>query len=273
MNRFYGLLGLILALGLMAGCAINPVTGKKELSLISEKEEIDLGREAAPEVEKQFGGLYPDPGLQAYVNEVGLQVAQTSHRPHLPYEYGVLNSDVINALALPGGKIYITKGLLKRLDNEAELAAVLAHETGHITAKHSVHHLQRQLGVSLILTAIDRTLSKKNPARLKAVAKVSATLINLRYSRDDEYQADALGVEYSHRAGYDPRGMLRVLQTLSEAQEREPSEIEEFVHTHPLTSKRIEEAEEVLEDYAGPEEEAGWALNEGRFQRETSGIR
>ena len=272
MNRFYGVLGLILALGLITGCAINPVTGKKELSLISEADEIELGREAAPEVEKEFGGLYPDPGLQAYVNEVGLKVAKTSHRPDLPYEYGVLNTNIVNALALPGGKIYITRGLLMRLDNEAELAAILGHETGHITAKHSVQYLQRQLGINLILTAIDYSLSKKNPQRVKAVAQVSASLINLRYSRDDEYQADELGVEYSSKAGYDPHGMLGVLQTLYEAQEREPSDLEEFVHTHPLTSKRIEEVEELLEeDYPGPE--AGWLVNEQRFQRQTSGIR
>ena len=274
MNRLYGLLGFILALGLMAGCAVNPVTGKKELSIISEQEEIELGREAAPEVEKQFGGLYPDSGLQAYVNQVGLRVAQTSHRPHLPYEYGVLNTEVINALALPGGKIYITRGLLKRLDNEAELAAVLGHETGHVTAKHSVHHLQRQLGISLILTAIDYTLSKDNPTRLRALAQVSASLVNLSYSRDDEYQADELGVEYAYRAGYDPWAMLGVLQTLHEAQEREPSEFEEFMHTHPLTSKRIEEVEERLEDdYPRPAPQTGWVVNEARFQREISGIR
>jgi predicted Zn-dependent protease len=274
MHRFFVLLGLVLALGLMAGCAINPVTGKRELSIISEQDEIELGREAAPEIEQEFGGLYPDPGLQAYVNGVGLKVAQTSHRPHLPYEYAVLNTEVINALALPGGKIYITRGLLVRLDNEAELAAVLGHETGHVTAKHSVHHLQRQLGTSLILTAIDHALGKDNPTRLKAVAQVSASLINLSYSRDDEYQADELGVEYAYGAGYDPRGMLGVLQALYEAQQREPSDLEEFMHTHPLTSKRIEEVEELLEeDYAGPAPAAGWALNEARFQREISGIR
>jgi len=162
-----------------------------------------LGAQAAPEIEKEFEGKLTNPAIQSYVNSVGQRVALVSHRRDIQYHYAVVNSNTPNALALPGGYIYITRGLLVNLENEAQLAAVLGHETGHVTALHGVRQLQRNLGISLVLDAIG---SATESTRVQSMAKVVANLANLRYSREDETQADELGAEYAYKAGYKPVG-------------------------------------------------------------------
>jgi predicted Zn-dependent protease len=236
---------LCLSVGL-AGCAINPATGERQLRLISTAEEIAIGQEAAPQFEKEFDGKVPSETLQGYVRRVGAAVARASDRKEVPYEYALLASDVPNAFALPGGKVYVTAGLMRRMTNERQLAAVLGHETGHVAALHNVSALQRQMGASLLAEIAGAVLGGAKGEAAKAGAKVVAGMVNLRYSRGDEYQADMLGIRYMTEAGYSPWGMVELLARLQELSGSEPGSLGEMFQTHPLTSKRIEQARQEI---------------------------
>lgn len=227
------------------GCATNPVTGDRELSLFSDEEEIALGAQAAPEVEKQLGGAYADPALAAYVEEVGQSLAAVGHRPKIPYHFTVLDSEVLNAFALPGGYVYVTRGLLARLDNEAQLAAVLGHEIGHVTARHGVRQLQRSMGIGALIgvAATAATLASGGSAPVAAaekLARVAAHLATLRYGRADESQSDELGIDYAVAAGYNPSGMVQLLEVLEAA--AGGSDSMEFLQSHPLHKNRLKDA-------------------------------
>jgi len=246
MCLFVGLTGLSL---LAAGCSTNPVTGKRELILISEKQEIAMGLEAAPEFEKQFEGRVADPTLQAYVQEIGQRIAAVSDRNNLQYDYVLVSSKVPNAFALPGGKIFITAGLMSLMQNERELAAVLGHETGHVCAKHNVKGMQRQMGTALLIEVATKVADAGDTG--KQVAKVVGSMVNMKYSRDDEYQADELGARYMTRAGYNPWGMVELLTVLLNLHDAEPSRLEEMFQTHPLSTKRIAQVTELIQrEYA-----------------------
>ena len=247
---------LLLAL-LLPGCEcfrVNPVTGKSELSLYSDQDEIALGAQAAPSMEQESGGLYKDPSLEAYVASVGARLAAASDRKEIPHRYRILNSGIVNAFALPGGFVYISRGLLARLHDESELAAVLGHETGHVAARHGVHHLQLSMGLNVLLNIASRAAARSGPesaASAKAgldLANLVANLGSLKYSRDDERQADHLGIVYAERAGWDPRGMLGLMKVLQSSEQGEPGAFDAMLRTHPLTSERIRNAEAELAD-------------------------
>ena len=226
-------------LSVVTGCVANPVTGKKEL-WVPDAYEIELGQQSAPEFEKQFKGKLDNPQLEAYVAEIGGKVARVSDRS-MPYEYTVLNSKVPNAFALPGGKIYVTAGLLRLVENERELAAVLGHETGHVAAKHNMNFLKRQLGARILVEIAERAAGERG-ATAAQITQVVTNMANLRYSRDNEYQADQLGIRYMSHAGYNPWGMVELLTSLKSMETTRPGLLDEFFLTHPLTSKRIERA-------------------------------
>jgi len=239
------LLAGLVGLSALAGCARNPVTGKRELVLISREQEIAMGQEAAPEFEKEFGGRVHNEQLQAYVNSVGRRLAEASDRP-MPYQYTLLASDVPNAFALPGGKIFITAGLMRQMTNERQLAAVLGHETGHVAARHGVQQMQKQMGAQLLMEIAFRAGGEKTGQTAADVTQIVSTMALLKYSRDDEYQADELGIAYCARAGYNPWGMVELLTLLDAMQEAEPGRFREMFQTHPLSSKRIERARLML---------------------------
>ena len=246
-------LPVLLALGLsLTSCVTrtDPVTGKSGLSFYSDEDEIAIGNSAAPSMEQQSGGLYRDPALEAYVASVGARLASASDRKGMPYRYRVLNSGILNAFALPGGHIYITRGLLTRLGSENELAAVLGHETGHVAARHGIKHMEFATGVGVLLDLGARAAARtEDPTNAQAglkVARIVAGLGSLKYSRDDERQADHLGITYAERAGWDPRGMLGLMKVLQSSETSEPSAIEGLLRTHPLTSERIRNAESEL---------------------------
>ncbi|MFQ6672779.1 MAG: M48 family metalloprotease, partial [Candidatus Tectimicrobiota bacterium] len=236
MHRFVRWAGLFVAgLFLLAGCVTNPATQQQAFTLVTEAQEIELGRQAHKEITKQFG-VYQNPALEEFVAGVGTRIAAISHRKHLPYRFTVLDSPIVNAFAVPGGGIYVTRGLLANLDSEAELAAVLAHETGHVTARHGAQAATRALSyrvISDLLIPLDQRL-----AGLKPISDVTAGLIFLRYGREAEYQADQLGVEYAYEASYDPRWLGAFLRSLA-AQDRGRGAPPEFLSTHPSTPKRI----------------------------------
>src|SRR4051812_706473 len=203
----------LLAAGLAAGisCARNPVTGKNELSLVSESQEIELGKESAAQVQQSIG-FYDDPGVQAYVSEIGLRMAKASERPNLPWEFHVVNDASVNAFALPGGFIYVTRGLMTSINDEAELATVVGHEIGHVTNRHSVQMISKSqlaqigLGIGSILSS--------DIAKYGQLASAGLQVLFLKYSRDAENQADQAGFRYALQQGYDVREMAKVMQTL-----------------------------------------------------------
>jgi len=229
------------------GCRTNPATGQKQLVFISRDEEIALGKEAAPQFEEQFGGKIANEAVQQYVREIGLKLAASSDR-EMPYEFAVLASDIPNAFALPGGRVYITAGLLRLMGNERQLAGVLGHEIGHITALHSVQGMQRQMGAAILIEVAKSAAGGKYGVVAGGAAKVTSALVNLRYSRDQEYQADELGVRYARRAGYNPWGVVELLYVLEGLSKSEPGFVGQMLRTHPVTSKRIERAEALVRE-------------------------
>ena len=234
----------ILLVGLIAVPAVVATSGCG--MLISTEQEIAMGEEAAPEFEKEFGGRVQDEALQQYVSDVGMAVAAKCDR-EMPYEYLLVRSKQANAFALPGGKIFLTAGLMNRMTNEREMAAVLGHETGHVCARHNVKAMERQLGVALAAEIAAHVFSEGGlPAG--DITKIVGAVANLKYSRDDEYEADQRGIEYMSRAGYNPHGMVELLTVLQNLSDREPGALEEMLSTHPLTTKRIDKAREAIED-------------------------
>jgi predicted Zn-dependent protease len=213
-------LALAPALALPAACArvVNPATGQTEFTAMSPEQELQIGKEQHPQILTQFGGAYADPELQAYVTRIGAQLQAVSELPELDFRFTVLNSEMINAFALPGGYVYITRGLLALADNEAELAGVMAHEIGHVTARHSAqrysHGVMAQGGLTIgaILAGV---LGGGAAADLvQQAGGVGAQAYLAGYSRDQEFQADELGVRYLARAGYDPTAMSSFLGKL-----------------------------------------------------------
>ena len=217
-------------------CAVNPATGRRQLSLVSEDQEVAMGREYDPQVAASMG-LYPDTGLQRYVQDLGARLAARSERPALPWTFRVADDPVVNAFALPGGFVYVTRGLLAHVNSEAELAAVVGHEIGHVTARHSASQMTRQqlAQVGLALGSI----MSRDIERFSPVAGAALGVLFLKYSRDDESQADHLGVRYMRRADYDVREMPHVFTMLSAVSAAQPGErTPEWLATHPNPENR-----------------------------------
>ncbi|MGD2245754.1 MAG: M48 family metalloprotease [Candidatus Aminicenantes bacterium] len=231
---------------LTISCAINPVTGRQELSLISEQGEIALGEKTDKQVRAQFG-VYNDPALTAYVERIGKKLIPYTHRPHLPYHFAVLDTPVINAFAVPGGYIYVTRGILAMMNSEAELAAVLSHELGHVNARHSVRKMSQMILVQLGL-AVGTALSKEF-AKYSGLAGIGIQLLFLKFSRDDERQADQLGVEYSRSGGYNPGPMVNFFHSLQALGDLSGGHsLPGFLSTHPLNSERIQNTKAMLRE-------------------------
>ena len=235
-------LSLVALLVFLSGCAVNPVTGKRELSLVSEAQEIQIGTENYAFMQQSGGGEYDvDPELTAYVQRVGGKLAAVSDR-QLPYEFVVLNSSVPNAWALPGGKIAINRGLLTEMESEAELAAVLGHEIVHAAAKHSARQMSRGmlLQVAVVGTAITTSNSGYSDLAIGG-ASVGAQLINQAYGRDAELESDLYGMRYMSRAGYDPQGAVELQQTfVALSEDRQTDWLTGLFASHPPSQDRVD---------------------------------
>lgn len=246
MKKFLANLVLVFTASILfAGCATNPVTGKSELSLISEASELEMGREAYDPLRQTEGGDYvADKSLTAYVNNVGQKLAAVSDRD-LPYEFKVVNSPQVNAWALPGGKIAINRGLLLELENEAELAAVLGHEIVHAAAKHSVNRLTSSLAIGLATQVIayqaSVTLDADESALIGKTAGIVGGLLTLKYSRDDERESDYYGTIYMSRVGYDPLAAVTLQQKFFKLKNSaRSSPFEAMLASHPPSEERVE---------------------------------
>ncbi len=231
---FFG--GVLCLIFLIPSCAVNPVTGKQELMLLSEEDEIRLGRETDVEIIRQYG-LYEDPQLSAYLNEIGQRIAKVSHRPQLNYQFKIIDASVVNAFAVPGGYLYFSRGILAALNNEAELAGVVGHEIGHIAARHSAQQYSKaqlaQIGLGLGSILIDSPL-------LIGVAQFGVGMLFLRFSRDHEREADRLGVEYASKAGYDASQLANFFEMLNRMNPgSDRSGLPGWFSTHPSPEDRI----------------------------------
>ncbi len=224
---------LICGLCLVGGCAVNPLTGEEELMFFPEQQDIEIGKGYAPEVEKQLGGRIENDALQNYVDSVGQRVARVSHKPNFDYHFVAVNDKSINAVALPGGYVFITQGMLKKLTSEAQLAGVLAHETAHIVARDVSNAMSKQIGIELLLSQLASRTSSQGAIIL---ADLANQILSLRFSRDDERTADLGGMDYMVRAGYDPMGMVETMQMLEDEHSVRPIE---FLSSHPSPDNRI----------------------------------
>ncbi|MEC9236123.1 MAG: M48 family metalloprotease, partial [Pseudomonadota bacterium] len=229
---------------ILSACSTNPATGERQFaSFMSPQQENQVGAQEHEKVLKQFGGLVKDKALTDYVNKIGQKLAQNTERPDVQYKFFLLDSPEANAFAIPGGYIYITRGILALANDEAELAAVLGHEIGHITGRHSAerysHGVVTSLGAAILGAAVD------NPNVARA-ANLGQNLYLSSYSRSQENEADMLGVRYLHRAGYDPSGMNRFLTSLgafsaleAKANGQGAAPQVNYFSTHPLTQERV----------------------------------
>jgi predicted Zn-dependent protease len=243
-NRAFWIILTLAAILAAIACAVNPVSGKKELMFFSEKAEIAMGQDTDRQIQQQFG-IYEDKDLNMYVNSIGQRMVPYSHRPNLQYHFSVLDTPVINAFAAPGGFIYVTRGILALMNSEAELAAVLGHEMGHVAARHSLKRLSGTilLSVGLMLGSA----LNKDIAKVAGLAGIGMQLLFLKFSRSDEYQADSLGIRYARQAAYSPGEMLRFFTALENmSADSGGSRLPSFLSTHPLTKDRIAKVKEMV---------------------------
>jgi len=240
--KFAKLIPALFCAALLAGCATNPVTGKRELRIFSDKEEVSLGAQTRDSVIKEYGRR-ADPALEAYVAGVGQKVAAVCDRQNLAYSFYVLDTDMVNAFAAPGGYIFVTRGILKAMADEAELAGVLGHEIGHVVGRHSMKALEKQYGYQAVLN-IASLVTQRDLSGLQQYAGYLTNMLLLGYGRDNEFEADMLGTRYAMAAGYDPRGtadFFRKLQAMDGG--KKANDLEKLFQSHPPTGERIKKVE------------------------------
>jgi predicted Zn-dependent protease len=262
--RMFCVLFVAVSMLILGGCQTNAATGRSQFQFFSRAEEISLGAQSQPQLVQEFGGTVPDQQLQAYVTEIGKRLASVTEadNPSLPWEFTFLNSDVINAFALPGGKVFVSRGLVKQMKDESELAHVLGHEVGHVTARHTNERMGQALGAQIIAGVAGAA------ARNQAIAEVAANAAQvavLGFSREQENEADALGMRYMTRLNYDPRGALGVMQILLAASDgpRQP----QMLATHPYPEERIKRVQRELDTtYAS-------MVNNPQYERHTERFR
>jgi predicted Zn-dependent protease len=256
---------------LISACATNPVTGKREFSFMSEAQEISVGRELDQQVRQEMG-VYEDEELQRYVRDLGMRLAQQSERPNLPWSFVIVDSPAINAFALPGGFIYITRGILPYLDNEAQLVGVLGHEIGHVTARHAAQQYTRGMGASLGVLVGSIFVPQVRP--FADLAETGAGVLFLKFGRDDELQADALGAEYAAQGGWDPDQVPAFLTTLSRiAEVSDRNGVPNWLSTHPQPENRVERvAETVQKVRASGGENGTWNVDRDGYVKRIDGM-
>ncbi len=284
-SRLVRILSPVLVLVVLAQCAVNPVTGRQELMLVSESQEIGMGKEFYPSAmwgDVGGGGEYRDEQLRAYLKEIVLRIHAVSHRPNLPVDFSIQNSSVPNAWAIPG-HVVMTRGLLAGLQNEAEFAFVMGHEMGHVAARHYARQMTYGILQQIGLGAAGIALSGSEYADLAlGMGAVASSLLLLKYSRDDELEADRLGIEYMARLGYDPRHAIqahRNLENISRAylesagkETQERVFFEDLLSTHPRTSVRIEELQAMI-GRLRTVQIAGDGTFQDRFRERTAALR
>ncbi len=261
------------ALAVATGCATDPVTGRRQLMLVSEQDEIQIDRRYAPIQFSTDYGPTQDHALNAYVNEIGRSLALETHRPHMPYSFRVVNANYVNAYAFPGGSIACTRGILLMLENEAELAGLLGHEIGHVNARHTAEQMSKSQVSSIVVSGLavlaDRAAGMGQVA--SALGGIGAGVFLARYSRDNEREADALGMRYMAGSGYNAEGMVGLMDMLNKKKKTRPSAIELMFATHPMSEERYRNAvHSATTTYASSK---NLSLNRERYMDNTAKLR
>lgn len=259
--------GLLAVLGLASACATNPATGKREFSLVSEGQEVQMGQQGKQDVLRSMA-VHPDSTLQRYVSSLGMAMAKKSERPELPWSFVVLEDPVVNAFALPGGPIFITRGILTHMTSEAELVSVLGHEMGHVTARHSARQMSQQQLASVGLMA--GMIISPQIAKFGEAASQGLGLLFLKFGRGDELQADELGFKYMVQENYDPREMASMFQTLDRMRGEEGGRVPEWQSTHPDPGNRVANTQQRIT--ALNRSLAGLTVDRDEFMTRTNGL-
>ena len=255
----------------VGGCTTNAATGDTRFNSLSRSEEIALGTEAMPQLVAEYGGEVSNAGARQYLTEVGSKLAAQTEAdyPTLPWEFTLLDSDVINAFALPGGKVFMSRGLAEQLDSEAALAGVLGHEVGHVTAEHIDERMTRSMGVEVLAGVVGAVAGQSESAVVaQALPQIVGTAGQgylLKFGRDQESEADSLGLRYMTRAGYQPSALLDVMEVLVSASQsgRQP----EILSTHPYPETRIERITHALQgEYAAAAADTSLQMGESAYQ-------
>jgi len=261
---------VVAAILLAASCAVNPVTGKKQLMFVSEQQEVALGADYDPQVMATFG-LYKEDKLENFIGTKGAEMGKISHRPGLQYHFKILDSPVINAFAVPGGYIYLTRGILAQLNNEAELIGIIGHEMGHVTARHTAQQMTKQQVAQVLL--VGGMIASKEFRQFADVAMQGMQLLFLSFSRENEREADKLGVEYATRIGYDAHKMADFFQVLQRMQlESEQGGVPTFLSTHPDPGDRFNDVNRRATRWQDSLKTGNWLVNHDNYLRMIDGI-
>ena len=273
MGRIFSLI-IIISCSYLVGCASNPVTGKQDFVLMSEDKEIEIGRQAHKQILKQYR-VYDDPELQAYISEIVEDLSTKSHRSHLVFHSTVLDSPQVNAFALPGGYVYVTRGIMAYMNSEAELAGVLGHEIGHVTARHGVRQQSASTVTGVLAAIIGATTGVRGAGD---AANIAGTALLRGYGREHELEADRLGAEYLAKSGYDPEEMIKVVgilksqeefdKQLAEEEGREPRAYHGLFSTHPANDRRLQEVIRAANKFRSKNSRS----SQGRFLELTDGM-
>jgi predicted Zn-dependent protease len=250
--RLIGLGGSAFLVPMLGGCAVDPVTGRQQMVMMSPEQEIALDRQRSPFQYSADYGQVQDIWLNGYLDRVGREVAAHSHRPEMPYSFRAVNAPYINAYAFPGGSIATTRGILVELENEAELAALLGHEIGHVSARHTAEQTTQGALVNILIAGAAMATGAAGHGNyagiIRDVGGIGAGALLAHYSRENEREADALGMEYMTRTGYTPRGMIGLTEILLKNGRQNPNAVELMFATHPMSEERYRTAVRVAEE-------------------------
>jgi predicted Zn-dependent protease len=249
--RMHRTLFPLLLLLTTVACATNPATGKREFNLVSEQQEIAIGQESHPQVIQQFGVYDEKPELTRLVQQVGSRLASESARPNLPWHFTILDTPMVNAMALPGGYIYITRGMLERINSTDELAGVLGHEIAHVTARHSAQQISRQQVAQLGMVLGAVIAGPEVAQQYGQLAELGLGLLFQKYSRGQESQADLIGTEYVAKSAYNPVGAERMLMTLQRLDKNPSGGLDRYFQSHPDPAKRVADVHKKVEEIRG----------------------
>ncbi len=254
---------------LLVSCSIDPVTGKRTLNLIPEEQEMAMGREYDPQISAMYG-VYDNPGLQKYISGLVTRLGKVSHRKQIPFHGKVMDSPVVNAFAIPGGYVYITRGILAYLEDEAALAGVMGHEIGHVAARHSVEQMSKaqlvQLGLGLG-AAFSETF-----AQYAGIAQQGLGLLFLKFGRDDEREADRLGVEYATKIGYDTHSMAAFFNVLDKMSAASGHSLPDFLSTHPNPRERVGAVEKLTSEWQKKAHKPSYRSNREAYLKHIDGL-
>lgn len=251
MNRLLNRLiwiALVVLTPALSACRTNPATGRSQFNILSSSQELSIGAQASPQFLKEYGGELPDSQLVEYVRDLGQRLAQVSERATLPWAFHLVDSSVVNAFALPGGKVFVSRGLLESLNNEAELASVLGHEVGHVTAEHIGQQMSRAMVLQGVAVGVGLAANRSDSEWgqvLGAGVSVGGGVYLLKFGRDQETEADQLGLRYMSRLGYNPVAQIAVMKALKKASGGGAAPVE-FLSTHPHPETRIKRLEKLI---------------------------